>query len=197
MEQKIIWYSYLSTRHYWLVGLGIIAIFAITLWVMGQVPICKCGYIKLWHGIVASSENSQHISDWYSFSHIIHGFAFYLLFWKFGRRWPIGLRLMAALLLETSWEIFENTDFTINRYREVTISREYYGDSVVNAIWDVLFMVFGFLLAWRLPVKATVALLIFMEVFVGYFIRDNLTLNIIMLIYPFESILRWQTGAYP
>jgi hypothetical protein len=107
---------------------------------MGQVPICKCGYVKVWHGVVFSAENSQHISDWYTFSHVIHGFAFYGLLWLVGRRWSLGVRLVLALLLESGWEILENTDMVINRYREVTIALDYYGDSVLNSVCDILAM---------------------------------------------------------
>ena len=153
--------------------------FAATLYMMGQVPVCKCGYIKLWHGVTYSSGNSQHLSDWYSFSHIIHGFIFYWILWKVGGKWSVGLRLLLALFVETGWELFENTDFIINRYREVTISLDYYGDSIINSVFDVLFMIFGFYLARKLPVWATISLIILMELFVGYWIRDNLTLNII------------------
>ena len=162
---------------------------------MGQVPVCKCGYIKVWHGTVFSSENSQHISDWYTPSHVIHGFAFYGLLWLVGRRWPLGLRLVLAIAIEAGWEIFENTDMVINRYREVTISLDYYGDSVLNSVCDILAMVGGFLLASRLPLWAIVLAIVGLEVFVGWAIRDNLTLNIIMLVYPLDAIKAWQAGG--
>ena len=174
---------------------GLVAAAAATLWVMGQVPICRCGYVKPWHGVVASSENSQHLSDWYTFSHVIHGFAFYGVLWLAARHWPLGLRLVAAVALESAWEIFENTDFVINRYREVTISLEYYGDSVINSVSDILAMVAGFALAWRLPLAAVVALAIGFELFVAFNIRDNLTLNILMLLYPLDAVRAWQMGA--
>ena len=180
-----------------LLALTLIGLHAALLFGMWQVPICECGYIKLWHGITYSSENSQHISDWYTFSHIIHGFAFYGIAWLIGRKrgWSVGFMFLLALIAEIAWELFENTDFIINRYREVTISLDYYGDSIINSVSDVLAMVLGFFLAYRLPVWATVVILLALEIFVGYWIRDNLLLNIVMLIYPFEFIKTWQIGG--
>ncbi|SDP66781.1 Protein of unknown function [Phyllobacterium sp. YR620] len=182
----------LKLRHYLLIGaLMIAAAAAILLW-MGRNPICTCGTIKLWVGETNSSDNSQHIADWYTLSHIIHGFLFYGLLWLVARRTPLGARLLIAILIEASWEIFENTDMVINRYREATIALGYVGDSVLNSVSDILFMVIGFFFAARAPIWLTVVLAIFFELLAAWVIRDNLTLNVLMLLYPLDAVKAWQ-----
>lgn len=186
----------LSRRHIVLIVAGILALQAIVLYLMGHPLICKCGTVKLWHFDVESAENSQHLFDWYSPSHLIHGFLFYWLLTLASRYVPMsfGLRLALAVAVEASWEVIENTDFVINHYREATISLDYYGDSVVNSVSDTLIMMAGFYLASRLPVWLTVSLALGLELFVGVAIRDNLTLNILMFVWPIDSVLHWQQG---
>jgi len=187
----------MKKRNFILLITGIVAVQALVLYFIGHTWICKCEYVKFWHGVTVSSENSQHLSDWYSFSHIIHGFFYYLIAWLIGRKrgWTLSTMFLLAVITESAWEIFENMDFIINRYREVTISLDYYGDSIINSVMDVAFMALGFWLAARLPVLTIVVLAVAMEVWVGWAIRDNLALNIIMLIHPFEIILNWQSGG--
>ena len=177
-----------------LITLGIVLLTAAWLLWIGREPWCKCGYVKLWHGQIVSAENSQHISDWYSPSHIIHGFLFFGLLWLLARRLSFGWRLAMATLVECAWEIVENSDAVIERYRSVTISLDYYGDSVLNTVCDVLAMMLGFWLASKLPVWATVALIILFEGATMWIIRDGLALNVLMLLWPLDSVAQWQAG---
>ena len=151
--------------------------------------------MKLWEGVVLSSGNSQHLIDWYTFSHIIHGFLFYLALWLLFPRLPIAARLLLALGIEVGWEIIENTPWLIEHYREQALAQGYTGDSIINSVSDSVAMIVGFFLAWRLPILATVAIGMGLELFVGAMIRDNLTLNILNFFHQFEFISRWQSGS--
>lgn len=186
-----------------LIALILFLVFAAILFGMNRPPICACGTVKLWHGIVQSSENSQHITDWYTLSHIIHGFLFfgagYLLRRKWPRLFPLGVVICLAILVEGAWEVLENSPIIINRYREVTMSFGYAGDSIVNSLSDIGWMIAGFFAASRLPWKVTLMLAISFELFTAYMIRDNLTLNILMLAAPVDAVKEWQaagTGYY-
>lgn len=184
-------------RRFWLPYLAtalIIAAAAVWLWADGRVLICKCGEVKLWHGAVVSSENSQHISDWYTPSHIIHGFLFFGALWLVARRLSLGWRLAIATLVESAWELVENSNAVIERYRSVTISLDYFGDSVINSVSDILAMVLGFWLAARLPVWATIAIALGFEATTIWLIRDGLALNVLMLLWPIPEVAAWQAG---
>jgi Protein of unknown function (DUF2585) len=187
-----------TSRKWWVWAIAAAAIVAAAASIelaMGRVVICRCGYVKLWHGVVNSSENSQHITDWYTFSHVVHGIGFYALLWLAARRLPPGARFVVAVLLEAAWEVVENTPLIINRYRAATIALDYYGDSVVNSLSDVGAMMVGFAIARKAPVWAAVALVVGLETMMAIVIRDNLTLNILMLIHPFDAIKCWQMSS--
>ncbi|QNP45877.1 DUF2585 domain-containing protein [Sphingomonas sediminicola] len=173
----------------------LLAATAMLLYLMGRPPICTCGAIDLWVGEPNSSRTSQMLSDWYSPSHIVHGFLFFAGLWLVGRRWPLERRFLIALAIEAAWEIVENTPLIINRYREETAALGYTGDSVLNSISDIAMMIGGFLVARRLPVWASVAIVLVLELVPLFVIRDNLTLNVWMLLAPNEALKAWQSGG--
>ena len=178
-----------------LIGLGVVAAVAWMHFHVGRAPFCACGF-KLWHGGRGDAEVSQHLTDWYTFSHVLHGFVFYWLLSVVSRgHLSVAARLLIAILVEGAWELLENSPFMIERYRAHTISRDYSGDSIVNSVGDMLAMLVGFLLAARLPAWVTVFLLIAIEASLLWLIRDNLALSIVMLIYPFDAIKQWQLGG--
>lgn len=178
----------------YLITAAIVLLAAFWLYHVGRVPICSCGYVKLWHGQTMSSENSQHLMDWYTPSHLIHGFLFYGGLWRLARRLGIGWRMAIATLVESGWEILENSAVVIERYRAVTISLDYFGDSVINSVADILAMILGFWLARRLPLWASIAIVLGFEVLTAWVIRDGLALNVLMLLYPLDAIRDWQAA---
>lgn len=188
----------LPRRRAALLTVAIVLAAAAVLFAMDRPAICPCGTVKLWHGVVQSDQNSQQVTDWYSFSHVTHGLIMYFLAWLlwirlglFGGR-PARWALPIAVLVEAAWELVENTPMIIDRYREVTISWGYAGDSMVNSLADIGWMIVGFLLAARLPAWASVALAVFFELFTLWAIRDNLALNVLMLFWPLEAVRQWQ-----
>lgn len=174
---------------------GLIAVQVIVLSLFGQPAICNCGYVKIWEGVVASPGNSQHLSDWYTPSHIIHGFLFFALFSWLLPRARFSIKLLFALTLEISWEIIENTPMVIDHYRKQALAQGYVGDSIINSLSDTLAMVLGFLAAVRLPLWLSIAVVALLELTVMYFIRDGLFLNIVNLIYPLQFISDWQSAG--
>ena len=173
----------------------ILALAAAALLAMGRSPICTCGAIDLWVGARDSPHTSQMLADWYSLSHIVHGLLFYATLWLVARRWPVELRFLAALAIESAWEVIENTPFVIDRYRETTAALGYTGDSLLNSLSDILMMVAGFLAARKLPLWASVALLIALELLPLVVIRDNLFLNVWTLLAPNDAVQAWQAGG--
>jgi hypothetical protein len=187
-------------RRAWIATLVLFAVAIAILFAMDRPPLCTCGTIKLWHGVVQSSENSQHITDWYAPSHFTHGLLMAGAAFLLWRKWnllggrPAAYALPIAVVVEAAWEIAENTPLVINRYREATISLGYTGDSIVNSAADIGWMTLGFLVALRLPWWTSVALGLFLELLALAVIRDNLTLNVLMLVWPIEAVAQWQAS---
>jgi len=183
------------SRRAWILTVIVLAAAAATLLAMGRNPICTCGSIDLWVGERDSARTSQMLADWYSLSHIVHGLLFYAALSVVARRWPVEHRFLAALLIESAWEMLENTPMVIDRYRATTAALGYTGDSVLNSLSDILMMALGFLAARKLPVWTSVALLLLLELIPLFLIRDNLFLNIWTLLSPNAAVQAWQAGG--
>jgi hypothetical protein len=173
---------------------AVLAAVAAIQFAMGRTPICRCGTVELWHANAFDSGTSQHLADWYTPSHIVHGLLFYAALRWLAPRLAVPWRALFALLVEAAWEIAENTDAVIRHYRENTISLDYFGDSIVNSAADQLAMLAGFWLASRLPAWGSVGLVLALELAALLVIRDNLTLNVLMLVWPVAAIRDWQAG---
>lgn len=172
---------------------AMIAVQALTLHFFGQPTICACGTVRIWEGVVASSGNSQQFTDWYTYSHIIHGILFFLLLrWLLPRASVAHIALL-ALGVEIGWELLENTPWVIDHYREQALAAGYTGDSVLNSVSDSLAMLLGFFVASRIPLWLSVMIIAFLEIVVGYSIRDNLTLNVLNLLWQTDAVTRWQS----
>ncbi len=187
------------TRRGWLV-LAVVAIVLLTAAIelgMGRSLLGPDGRFGLWEGNIWSSAQSQRVADPYSFSHVVHGLLFFGFLWLVARRLPVGERFLLAVLLEAGWEILENSPIIIDRYRAATIALGYEGDSVLNSTSDLLMMSLGFLMASRWRFWLSLAALVVMEVGCLVWVRDNLTLNIVMLVHPIEAIKAWQMAGAP
>lgn len=162
---------------------------------MGRLPLGPDGRFGWWDGNIYGAENSQRLFDAYSLTHVIHGFAFYLLLWLFARRLPVKYRLLSVVILEGAWEILENSPLIINRYRAETVNFGYTGDSILNSLSDIVMMALGFWAAYKFKVWQSVLAIIAIEIGLLLWVRDNLTLNLIMLIHPIDAIKNWQAGG--
>lgn len=172
------------------------ALQGLALYLMNHPVICTCGYVKLWHGQVFHSENSQHIADWYSLGHLDHGILFYGAAWLLARNWGFNARALAVGVTGVIWEVGENTNMVIERFRTVTISLDYYGDSVLNSVWDSVIMMAGVVLARRVPVWVSVAVVLGTETLTTWMVRDGLALNTLMLLYPVQAVKDWQMALW-
>ncbi len=182
-------------RRAWFAVFAILIATAAILLAMGRPPICTCGTVALWEPSASSARTSQMLADWYSPSHLVHGFLFYAGLWLAARRSPVEYRFLVALLVEVGWEVIENTPMIIDRYREATTAIGYTGDSVINSLSDIAMMAVAFFAARRLPLWASVAIVLVLELVPLFVIRDNLTLNVWMLLAPNDAIRAWQSGG--
>ena len=178
----------------WLGLAAILVISAIVLRLQGRLWICSCGYVALWCGDINSVGNSQHLFDPYAFTHVLHGFLFIAFVQLLRPRIEESWKVSAALGMEALWEVIENSTYVIERYRSQTISLGYTGDTIVNSFGDLIACSVGILVARRLGVLWTIVLAVVIELVLLVTIRDNLLLNIIMLLFPSEAIRQWQSA---
>ncbi len=178
-----------------LLSLLVLAASASWLLLDGRQAFPSSGHVQLWYDDPWGPEGSQHLFDWYSPSHLIHGILFYAALWLVVPRLALRWRFLLAVVVECAWELVENSDAVIERYRTATASKDYLGDSVLNSVMDVLCMAVGFWLARRLPVWASVALVLGFEALTTWLIRDGLALNVLMLLWPVEAVRDWQVGG--
>jgi Protein of unknown function (DUF2585) len=179
----------------WVLIFAVVALSAFQLRLQGRVWWCQAGDYAPWSWTVWSAHNSQHVIDPYTFTHILHGVLFFWIASLIFGKLPLVWRLLIAISVECAWEVAENTDTVINRYREATISLDYFGDSVINSLGDILSFSFGFWLAYKLRFRLSLLFFVLVETILLLWIRDSLILNIIMLVYPLDAIKKWQTGS--
>lgn len=185
----------IENKKVFLAVVGILAMAAIVLHLMGQPWWCKCGRLNPWTSDAWSSHNSQHLFDPYSFTHFSHGLFFYWILFGLFRGWSLERRLLAAVSLESLWEFFENSSFVIERYRTATVSLDYHGDSVMNSVGDILSCTLGFLFASQFAIGVSLAVFAMLEVGLLLTIRDNLTLNIYNLLGNHPRLVQWQSAV--
>lgn len=189
----------LKERSQWtgavVMSLIILAVAAGILDAMGRTWWCECREPTLWSGDIWSSHNSQHLFDPYTFSHVLHGLLFYALLAFAVPSWTPKIRAVWAMVIESAWEVLENTPWVIEKYRESTISLDYYGDSILNSLADIATCGLGYSLAACLPVWMSLAGFAAVELLMLLWIRDNLLLNVLMLVYPLDAIKTWQMGG--
>lgn len=182
----------MTTQRAFLIVTIILVTVASLLHTAGRIWISASGEIMLWVGGAGSPEDSQQLSDWYSASHFIHGILFFGFLYLFRRYLSVPARLIIAVIIESGWELLENSPLIIDRYRATTIAIGYTGDTILNSLSDIAFMMFGFFFARYVPVWVAVVTVIFLELLAGYVIHDNLFLNVLMLIYPVDAVRVWQ-----
>lgn len=171
------------------------AVMTFVLWTQGRIWWCKSGDWAIYiHQAWNSSHTSQHLFDPYTFTHVLHGVLFFWLTGLLFAKLSMGWRFFIGIVAEAAWEVFENSSYIIEKYRENTASLDYFGDSIMNSVGDVIACAFGFWVATKLGMWKSLLFFIFVELVLLLWIRDGLLLNILMLIYPLDWIKSWQTA---